>query len=443
MPVYIVIFIEGLCSLGAEIIALRRLVPHMGSSILVTAPTIGFFLFALAVGYASGAQVQADFARRVGRNFLLAALIAGIGLAGGTVNALFDMARPAILAYLIYMLVVLCPIAWLLGQTVPILTNLMRHQRVGEASGMALYWSTLGSFLGATGLSLLVMQWLGVSAAVLLVAAGLVAGSLMLNHRSTLGWVGNLVVLALAVWINQPQPQVLADTAYAEYRVDNIPGSSNARRFRVNLSYSSQIDDSEPPRFSQYIERIRALLLNELALSNKQILVLGAGGFSLSHQEPSNHYTYVDIDPSIQAIAQTHFLKGPINGRFVAADARHFVDTTDQRFDAIVVDVYSSRNSIPSHLATREFWAGLRRPMNPGAALVANLILDGRLNSAYARNLLATIESVYGRCSVDVLKRGQPRSNVVVTCFEGGQPIPAVIYLDEHNRADIDRAINP
>lgn len=119
MPVYIVIFIEGLCSLGAEIIALRRLVPHMGSSILVTAPTIGFFLFALAVGYASGAQVQADFARRVGRNFLLAALIAGIGLAGGTVNALFDMARPAILAYLIYMLVVLCPIAWLLGKPYP------------------------------------------------------------------------------------------------------------------------------------------------------------------------------------------------------------------------------------------------------------------------------------------------------------------------------------
>jgi predicted membrane-bound spermidine synthase len=51
---YAIVFIEGFCSLGAEVIALRRLVPHIGSSIVVTAPTIGFFLLALALGYASG-----------------------------------------------------------------------------------------------------------------------------------------------------------------------------------------------------------------------------------------------------------------------------------------------------------------------------------------------------------------------------------------------------
>jgi hypothetical protein len=66
---------------------------------------------------------------------------------------------------------VLCPLAWLLGQTVPILTNLMQAERTGEASGMALYWSTLGSFLGSLTLSLIVMQWLGVSAAVFACAA--------------------------------------------------------------------------------------------------------------------------------------------------------------------------------------------------------------------------------------------------------------------------------
>jgi hypothetical protein len=38
---YLIVFIEGFCSLGAEVIALRRLVPHVGSAIVVTAPTIG------------------------------------------------------------------------------------------------------------------------------------------------------------------------------------------------------------------------------------------------------------------------------------------------------------------------------------------------------------------------------------------------------------------
>ena len=78
---YLIVFIEGFCSLGAEVIALRRLVPHVGSSIVVTAPTIGFFLLALALGYASGAKVSERFTAVVARNFLISALLAGIGLA--------------------------------------------------------------------------------------------------------------------------------------------------------------------------------------------------------------------------------------------------------------------------------------------------------------------------------------------------------------------------
>jgi hypothetical protein len=98
-------------------------------------------------------------------------LLAGIGLAGITVDWLFAHLQPTLVAYLVFIGGVLCPLAWLLGQTVPILTNLMQAERTGEASGMALYWSTLGSFLGSLTLSLIVMQWLGVSAAVFACAA--------------------------------------------------------------------------------------------------------------------------------------------------------------------------------------------------------------------------------------------------------------------------------
>jgi spermidine synthase len=80
------------------------------------------------------------------------------------------------------------------------------------------------------------------------------------------------------------------------------------------------------------------------------VLVLGAGGFTLSHREPFNRYTYVDIDPR-SAIAETRFLKGPIRGDFVV-DARRYV-RHERRFDAVVVDVFSSHTSIPGHLVTR------------------------------------------------------------------------------------------
>lgn len=133
-----IVFIEGFCSLGAEVIALRRLVPHVGSSIVITAPTIGFFLLALALGYAAGGRVAGNYSAVVARNFMISAALAGIGLAGITVDWLFAHLQPTLVAYLFFVGGVLCPLAWLLGQTVPILTNLMQAERTGKAVGKAL-----------------------------------------------------------------------------------------------------------------------------------------------------------------------------------------------------------------------------------------------------------------------------------------------------------------
>ncbi len=440
--IYAIVFIEGFSSLGAEVIALRRLVPHVGSSIVVTAPTIGFFLLALALGYASGAKVAADYRAIVARNFLIAAALAGFGLAGGTVDGMFAHLRPALMAYLVFIGGVLCPLAWLLGQTVPILTNLMKAERTGEASGMALYWSTLGSFLGSLSLSLVVMQWLGVSAAVVACSLLLVAGTLLLGSRNLKMALFSVLTATGAAAFNLHH-EVTADTAYAEYIVGPapLPGQQEPRAFWVKKSTASLIDDSDPPNYTRYIKRLRQILLDELAFRERDILVLGAGGFTLSHREPDNRYTYVDIDPAIKGIAEQHFLREPARGEFIADDARRFVATTGRRFDAVVVDVYSSHTSIPSHLVTREFWEGTRRVLKPDGVLLANLILDGKLETPYARDLLATIDSVFGRCAVDVLQKAEPLSNVVVTCYASSRPTATgSIYVDEKNRADLDMA---
>ena len=208
----------------------------------------------------------------------------------------------------------------------------------------------------------------------------------------------------------------------------------------VNNSLASLLDDSEPPNYTRYIAHLRHILLDELAYRDKDILVLGAGGFTLSHREPLNRYTYVDIDPAIKAIAEHEFLHQPARGEFIADDARRFVASSERRFDAVVVDVYSSHTSIPGHLVTREFWADTRRVLRPDGVLLVNLILDGKLETPYARNLLATIDSVFGRCAVEVLHKGKPLANVELTCFASNQAGTNSIYRDEKNRADLDLA---
>ena len=119
----------------------------------------------------------------------------------------------------------------------------------------------------------------------------------------------------------------------------------------------------------------------------------------------------------------------------------NFVRTTEQRFAAVVVDVFSSHNSIPGHLVTQEFWQDTRRTLAPKGVLLINLILDGRLETLYARSLLATIESVYGRCAVEVLHKTAPLSNVIVSCYDSSRAGPRAIYTDERNRADVDMAL--
>ena len=454
----VIVFIEGFCSLGAEIIALRRLVPYVGSSIVVTAPTIGFFLLALALGYAAGARISDRYLAIVARNFLISAILLGIGFSTPFVSALFAHVEPVWFAYTILIGGILCPLAWLLGQTVPALTNLMQTQRTGEASGLALFWSTLGSFLGSLGLSLIVMLWFGISPAVLLCAELLLLGALILGMttpelRKRRVVMVTLIALLVAVpnlpALRQPLLDVgsdITETAYTDYAIVHTTNADGdgIRVFRVNSSTASLLGNGNPPRYARYIDYLRRTLLQDLKFHDRDILVLGAGGFTLSHQEPTNRYTYVDIDPAIRSIAEKQFLHEPIRGAFIVDDARHFVAMTAHdrttRYDAVVVDVYSSHQNIPGHLVTREFWRDTRTILKPDGVMLANLILDSRLSSDYARNLLATIESVYDRCAVEILHKDRPLANVEVLCHNSTKNPAVRLYSDEKNPADIDHA---
>ncbi|MFM8340247.1 MAG: fused MFS/spermidine synthase, partial [Fluviibacter sp.] len=414
---------------------------------------------AIALGYAAGARISERYLTIVARNFLISALLLGIGFSTPFVNALFAHVEPVWFAYTLLIGGILCPLAWLLGQTVPALTNLMQTQRTGEASGLALYWSTLGSFLGSLGLSLFVMLWLGISGAVFLCAVLLLIGILVLDIATPGHRVRKLAIFVISLWlIAVPNlsllrsafletDHALTETAYADYEIveTSTTDGLDARVFRVNSSTASLLADGDPPRYARYIDYLRRTLLQDLQFQDRDILVLGAGGFTLSHREPTNHYTYVDIDPAIRTIAEQQFLREPIRGHFVVDDARHFVSKTARdsatRYDAVVVDVYSSHHNIPSHLVTREFWRDTRAVLKPDGVMLANLILDSRLQSDYARNLLATIESVFGRCAVDVLHKGKPLANVEVACFASSQPSGGKLYVDEKNQADLDRSL--
>ena len=66
---------------------------------------------------------------------------------------------------------------------------------------------------------------------------------------------------------------------------------------------------------------------------------------------------------------------------------------------------------------------------------IEDVVKESFFDSQY----LATIESEYGRCAVDVLHKAKPVSNVEVMCFASSLPGKTGIYVDEKNQADLDR----
>jgi hypothetical protein len=110
------------------------------------------------------------------------------------------------------------------------------------------------------------------------------------------------------------------------------------------------------------------------------VLFVGGGGYTLPTQllasRPAAQAIAVEIDPLVTevvrrhlpwagaTIAQTGYDAGdaaPAGGRLgiVHDDGRVYLNETGRRFDAAVMDAFSS-GSVPAHLVTREAYARLR-----------------------------------------------------------------------------------
>ena len=164
-----IIFLEGFVSISVEILTIRQLIPVVGTSVIVTSLIIGIFLLFLAFGYWKGGRYKGDVIPILRRNFIIAGGLTGIGL-----SYLFIISFLAVIEHyvvsaflfilVIYLLLIIAPIIYLLGQTVPLTMNLMNpKKRTAETGGNVLFLSTLGSFLGALLTSLFLMEIFGVA----------------------------------------------------------------------------------------------------------------------------------------------------------------------------------------------------------------------------------------------------------------------------------------
>ncbi len=445
-----IILIEGFVTVSVEILTIRQVTPVAGNSVIVTSLIIGVFLLFLAAGYHRGGYIKENYAGILKRNFTFSAIWLGIGLSFLFIAQLFSVLARFFPTHILfslgaYLLIVTAPVVYVLGQTVPITTNLFKFKHhVGTISGRVLGLSTLGSFFGAVLTSLLLMNFLGVAWSVYINFLLLVLLTVLLinDYKQEFPRLFLLVIAAMVVYtfnIGFEHKNFIKTTNYANYRVfehDMGADLGLGKVFVINNSPSSFLN--EQGKGFAYLELIKRILFKDLKLRDKTILVLGAGGFTLSAENTyGNHFIYNDIDPEIKPVAEKNFIK-KINGKFVVGDARSYLLQHKNEFNVILSDAYSHRSSIPYHLVTREYFRDVKAALKPDGIAIFNVIANPELTTRYAKRIDNTLRSVFTSCMVMPVEYSNKPTNIVYVCKLSNQDHDTTIYRDNLNSATID-----
>ncbi|QQG36650.1 MAG: fused MFS/spermidine synthase [Micavibrio aeruginosavorus] len=415
---YFIIFLEGYVVLSTELLAIRLMIPFAGSGADTISIIIAAILLPLACGYYNGGKPKrirkqnnrfVPVRERLIFNLFVSTIILTAGLSYTFLDWFFDIAQTfaglgnriwlAILYAGCFMVV---PV-YLLGQTVPLVSNYFPKGKLPYLAGHILFYSTLGSFVGALFTTLVLMPFLGVHIAVT-VTLGLLAVLLLLLQKKTLSFVscGVAAVFILAVFVNSDQAMrrlgIVSNNQYNTVQI--VEHDLQKRRtLEVNRSYASIVNQGNRDTVAPYISFIEKNIIDTAASENRKlsILVLGAGGFTVGRRDTVNDYTFVDLDIQLKYVSEHFFLKEKLseNKKFVAMDARSYLLQNKDLYDVIFIDLFKESIATPDEIMVREFFQEVKNDLREGGVMVANFVLSPNLSDEYSQNVDSTIRSVF------------------------------------------------
>lgn len=139
--------------------------------------------------------------------------------------------------------------------------------------------------------------------------------------------------------------------------------------------------------------------------SSPRYLVVGMGAGTLSMAlapdarlgyELEASVTSVEIEPAVVEAAKRYFFyKESEQFLTVVDDARHFLETTNERYDAIFLDAFDGVE-VPEPLRTVEFAQLLDRHLASGGMIIANVhFVPEEPSLRYQKSLLSVFEQSY------------------------------------------------
>ena len=418
----IVVFVSGAVLMALEIVGSRVLAPYFGSSIFVWGSLISVVMAALSIGYYWGGWMSArepSYGKLLTLLVVPGILIFFLPFIYPSVNewiASHDFGtrlNPLIACSALFLLP-----GVFLGTISPYVIRLAatKLHTVGSTAGTLYAISTCGSIFGTLLTAFYLIPVLGVSniihaLGITLVCLSLVVVPLLRLQRISLGRAVAAVSVLLGS-VNMWAPIAWAktilqkDTFYHRIRIEE---DDEARYMYFDRTLQSAMTLKDPAALKLLYSRYTSIGFT-FRPDAKKMLLIGLGGGSipkkLNKEFPNMEIDAVEIDPEVVKMAKGHFnVKEGKNLRIHAQDGRLFLSRTQTQYDIILLDAYFT-DSMPFHLATKQFFELAQRKLTPNGIIVANLIsgLTGP-SGKIARSFVRTQRQVFPQTYIFAARR--------------------------------------
>jgi len=442
--VYVAIGLSGFTALGAEVIWTRILSLLFGATVYTFSLILAVFLLGLGIGSSIGSAIAGRIARpRLALGWCQLLLCGAIAWTAYmlTQSLPYWPINPSISTdpwYNFQLDFVRClwavlPGAILWGASFPLALASVATGAKDPARlvGGVYAANTLGAIIGSVSASLLMVVWLGSQRAQqVLVIVSAVAALLMLesaaaeaeSKKSRFQLAGTLLLAAamgaavlLARTIHSVPGVLVAYGRYAATRLgegeiiyvgEGWNASVAVSRLSsgvLNYHNAGKVQASSEPQ-DMRLQRMLGHMTTLIPKNPESVLVIGCGAGvtagAVSVDPNVKQLTIAEIEPLVPRVVSHYFAQHNFDvvanpkTKVVLDDARHFLLTTRQKFDAITSDPLDPWVKGAAMLYTKEFFETAKAHLNPGGAVTLFVQLY-ESNTAAVKSEIATFLEVF------------------------------------------------
>jgi spermidine synthase len=420
--VYVVIALSGLTALGAEVVWTRLLSLLFGATAYTFSLILAVFLVGLGIGSSLGSALGRSSPNpRVALGWCQIGLCAALAWAAyATGSSLpFWPINPSISTStsftfqldLMRAIWVMLPGAILWGASFPLALAAVatRGQDPARLVGGVYAANTVGAIVGALVTSLLLVGTFGSQIAQqVLIGIAALSGLLMLGlapderagettqpARSAVPALARVVVIAVAAgllarvvpplpgilvaygryaatWVGQNEIIYVGEGVTASVAVSRTPSGA------LNYHNAGKVQASSEPQ-DMKLQRMLGHITTLVPKAPTKVLVIGCGAGvtagAVSIDPLVKDQTIAEIEPLVPRVVSTHFAEHNFNVvanpkvKVHLDDARHYLLTTSETFDAITSDPLDPWVKGAATLYTREFFQVVKSHLNPGGVV--------------------------------------------------------------------------